>query len=149
MKVGSTGSTSGPQRVRKSDGKPQRVEGSGFAEFLGGPEAADGPQAVEGAVSLSGVEAILAAQSVDPDGGQATRRRMAQRGEDVLDRLEGVRVGLLAGRVPKQDLADLARLVRAKREAGIDPRLGALLDEIELRAEVELAKLTRDLGAEV
>lgn len=148
MKVGSSGSTSGTQRVRKGDAKSPRVEGSGFAEFLGGADAAGGPQAVEGTVSLSGVDAILAAQSVDPDGGQAARQRMARRGEEVLDRLEGVRVGLLAGRVPKQDLADLARMVRAKREAGIDPRLGALLDEIELRAEVELAKLTRDLGAE-
>ncbi len=145
MKVGSTGSTSGPQRVRKSDAK-QRVEGAGFAEYLGGVEGAEGAQAVEGAVSLSGVEAILAAQSVDPDAGSKARARMAQRGEELLDRLEGVRIGLLTGAVPKQDLADLARMVRSKREAGIDPRLGALLDEIELRAEVELAKLTRGIS---
>ncbi len=149
MKVGSTGSTSGPQRARKTDAKGRRVEGAGFADYLGGAEGAGEAHAVEGAVSLSGVEAILAAQSVDADGGPAARRRLARRGEDVLDRLEGVRVGLLTGRVAKRDLADLAQLVRSKREAGIDPRLGALLDEIELRAEVELAKLTRDLGAGV
>ena len=147
MKVGSSGSTSGPQRVRKSDGKAPRVEGAGFADLLGGPEGVGEAHAVEGAMSLSGVEAILAAQSVDPEGGRAARQRLARRGEDVLDRLEGVRVGLLSGRVRKQDLAELARMVRSSREAGIDPRLGALLDEIELRAEVELAKLTRDLRA--
>lgn len=145
MKVGSTGSTSATQKARKSEGK--RVEGSGFAEFLGGAGETAESGAVEGAVSLSGVEAILATQSVDPDGGARARARMARRGEEVLDLLDGVRVGLLAGAVPKAQLADLAQLVRSKREAGIDPRLGALLDEIELRAEVELAKLTRGLRA--
>jgi hypothetical protein len=34
-------------------------------------------------------------------------------------------------------------MVRNKREAGADPELAAILDEIELRAEVELAKLSR------
>ncbi len=143
MKVGSTGSTSSTQRSRKTDGK--RTEAAGFSELLGGAGEAAETGAVEGVVSLSGVEAILATQSVDPDGGSAARARMARRGEDVLDRLEGVRLGLLNGALPKAQLADLAQLVRSKREAGIDPRLGALLDEIELRAEVELAKLTRGL----
>lgn len=146
MKVGSTGSTTSVSGTRKSDSR-RKVAGSGFADLLdqavGGVE--DGG-AVEGPVSLSGVEAILATQAVDPDGGARARAHMARRGEDILDRLDGVRLGLLAGSVPKEDLADLARLVRAKREEGLDPRLGAILDEIELRAEVELAKLTRGLG---
>ena len=122
MKVGATGSTTSTQRARKADARG----------------------AIDGPVSLSGVEAILATQSVDPDGG-ARVHRLARRGEDILDRLEGVRLGLLTGAVPKDDLADLARLVRSKREEGVYPRLGALLDEIELRAEVELVKLTRGL----
>ncbi len=143
MKVGATGSTSATQRARKAEthGKAPAV---GFAEILdqaiGG---VDEGGAVEGPASLSGVEAILATQSVNPDGG--SRARQARRGEDILDRLEGVRLGLLTGAVPKDDLADLASLVRSKREEGIDPRLGAILDEIELRAEVELAKLRRGL----
>lgn len=145
MKVGSTGSTSSTQRARKTDAK--RTDAAGFSELLGGAGEVAETGAIEGVVSLSGVEAILATQSVDPDGGSAARARMARRGEDVLDRLEGVRLGLLNGALPKAQLADLAQLVRSKREAGIDPRLGALLDEIELRAEVELAKLTRGLRA--
>jgi hypothetical protein len=35
----------------------------------------------------------------------------------------------------------LAQLVRARRDQVDDPRLIAILDEIELRAAVELAKL--------
>jgi len=147
MKVGATGSTRSVSGTRKS-GSRQKVEGSGFADLLdqtvGG---VDDGSAVEGTVSLSGVEAILATQAVDPDGGMRARARLARRGEDILDRLESVRLGLLSGSLPKEDLVDLAQLVRSKREEGIDPRLGAILDEIELRAEVELAKLTRTSGS--
>lgn len=145
MKVGATGSTSATQRARKTESRG-KAPAAGFAEILDQAigEVDDGG-AVEGPVSLSGVEAILATQSVNPDGGSRARARQAQRGEDILDRLEGVRLGLLTGAVPKDDLADLARLVRTKREEEIDPRLGSILDEIELRAEVELAKLRRGL----
>ncbi|MBN2751532.1 MAG: flagellar assembly protein FliX [Rhodospirillaceae bacterium] len=145
MKVGATGSTSASGRTRKGDAR-RKVDGVGFADILDQTIGSiDDSAAVDGTVSLSGVEAILAAQEVDPDGGERARVRFAQRGEDVLDLLEGVRLGLLSGAVPKDDLADLARLVRSKREAGIDPRLSAILDEIELRAEIEIAKLTRGL----
>ncbi len=145
MKVGAAGSTTSTQRARKADARG-KVAGVGFADILDqAVGAAEDGGAVDGPVSLSGVEAILATQSVDPDGGARARIRLARRGEDILDRLEGVRLGLLTGAVPKDDLADLARLVRSKREEGVDPRLGALLDKIELRAEVELAKLTRGL----
>ena len=43
------------------------------------------------------------------------------------------------------EVITLVRMVRSKREEGIDPRLSAILDEIELRAEVELAKLRRGM----
>jgi len=37
-------------------------------------------------------------------------------------------------------------MMREKRERGADPVISRLLDEIELRAEVELAKLSRRLA---
>jgi len=48
------------------------------------------------------------------------------------------------GEIPSARMAALAQSVRSRREACSDPRLAALLDEIELRVEVELAKLSRD-----
>ena len=51
--------------------------------------------------------------------------------------------GLLMGTLPKEKLTELADMVRTRRESCQDPRLAALLDEIELRAEVEIAKLSR------
>ena len=65
------------------------------------------------------------------------------RGEDLLDRLDELRLGILTGRFPKEKLAELAQRLRQKREQGVDPALDAILAEIELRAEVEIAKYTR------
>ena len=141
MKIGEAGSTAATTGVRKLRGKT-RADGTGFADVLDETVGTPGDATVvEGTVSLSGVDAILAAQSVDPD--ESSRRRLAGRGEDILDRLDEVRLGLLAGAIPKGRLVDLARLVRSRRGEEIDPRLDAILDEIELRAEVEIAKLTR------
>ena len=43
----------------------------------------------------------------------------------------------------KEKLIELAQMLRERREEGLDDRLNGLLDEIEQRAQVELAKLTR------
>ena len=106
------------------------------------------PEGVDQVGGVVGLGGILAAQSVDPEGApdHKERQRRAQRGADILDRLEEVRQGLLAGGIPKSRLQELAQLVREKRERGADPVISRLLDEIELRAEVELAKLSRRLA---
>jgi Class II flagellar assembly regulator len=69
------------------------------------------------------------------------RSRARARGEAILDRLEDIRLGLLTGAMPKERLVELSRLARTRRGEVDDPRLVEVLDEIELRAEVELAKL--------
>lgn len=106
-----------------------------------GGEESSAP-AVEGAGGVVGIGGILAAQAVSDEGqSPGERRRRAQRAFELLERLEEVRRGLLLGQIPKDRLADLARMVREKRERGTDPVIARLLDEIELRASVELAKL--------
>ncbi len=92
-----------------------------------------------GQTRVTSVDALLALQEV-PD---ATARRSAgvRRAEDILDRLNEVRIGLLEGSIPRERLHQLLDMVRKRREAIDDPKLSAVLDEIELRAAVELAKL--------
>ena len=63
------------------------------------------------------------------------------RGEVMLAHLEAIRLGLLSGAVPRERLEALARAVKSARDEIADERLAAVLDEIELRARVELAKL--------
>ncbi len=85
------------------------------------------------------LDSLLALQEV-PD---ATQRRSAgvRRGFDLLDRLDEIRMGLLTGSIPADRLSNLVRLVRARRDGVMDPNLNSILDDIELRAMVELAKL--------
>ncbi len=52
---------------------------------------------------------------------------------------------MLVGAVPKDKLVELAHRVRAGKKKSDDPKLNEIVDEIELRAEVEIAKLTRDI----
>jgi hypothetical protein len=69
------------------------------------------------------------------------RRRAMARGEKLLDALDGLRLALLAGAMPRAQIAALARLVQDSIALADDPRLAEILAEIELRAAVELAKL--------
>ena len=64
-------------------------------------------------------------------------------GNRMLDLLDDLRHGLLRGAVPVSKLEGLLSLVRNQRDRIDDPRLAEVLDEIEVRAAVELAKLER------
>jgi Class II flagellar assembly regulator len=69
------------------------------------------------------------------------RRRAVARGEKLLHALDGLRLALLAGTLPRAQLVALAQLAQERAALGDDPRLAEILAEIELRAAVELAKL--------
>lgn len=139
MKITGVGSGNTAPAKRTEKGRGTRDV---FSRHLGVTDD-NAPATVEAPVALAGIDSILAMQSVDPDAGSGARKRMMQRAEDLLDHLDDLRQGVLEGRVSKENLASLAHLARTRREAGADPRLAAVLDEIELRAEVELAKLNR------
>jgi hypothetical protein len=86
-----------------------------------------------------GVEALLALQDV----GSPTerKRRAVRRAGRILDTLDALKIGLLEGEISGADLDRLRRAVRDERDNTDDPALEAVLDEIELRAAVEVAKL--------
>lgn len=107
-----------------------------FAAELGAPARAS---AGAGAAPVETLEALLAVQEVPnaTDGGG----KAARHAEDLLDRLDELRDALLTGTLPRRRLDELSRLVRFRRERVADPRLASVLDEVELRCRVELAKL--------
>jgi hypothetical protein len=93
------------------------------------------------AVSLASVDALLALQG-EQDSGER-RRRSLRRGHDLLDALDRLKAALLSGRVPVADLRAIAARLAERAGSSGDPKLDDLLAHIELRAEVELAKLGR------
>lgn len=151
MKVEGSKSSSSVQKAggaRKAAPTGKAGEFAAELDKVGGADETSGPDAVDQVGAVLGMGGILAAQSVDPDGkpDHKERQRRAAKGAEILDRLEEVRRGLLLGAIPKDRLQELAHMVREKRERGADPVVSRLLDEIELRAEVELAKLSRRIS---
>jgi hypothetical protein len=93
------------------------------------------------AAPLAGVGALFALQEV-PDATTGRRKAAVARGDLLLDRLGDIQIGLLDGAIDRRGLTQLAAAVRGARAGTDDPALQGVLDEIELRAAVELAKLT-------
>lgn len=120
-------------------GPANKSAGVGFASNLSGGTAAP---AVASSGDAGAVNALLSVQEVG-DQGSEDRRRSVRRGEEILDSLDELRLGLLTGTFPAEKLDHLLETVRRQHERVLDPRLRDVLREIEVRASVELAKLDR------
>lgn len=90
--------------------------------------------------STTGLDAILALQAVGDF--REGRRKAVRRGSDMLDLLEGLKADLLVGRMGPGQLDALIGQLDGMRER-VEPGLDAIIDDIELRVLVELAKLGR------
>jgi hypothetical protein len=94
---------------------------------------------VAGPGPIAALDSILALQDLgDPTDG---RSKGLAHGEQLLAILDSVRDGLLAGGIPRATLNRLAVAVTRRHDVFADPKLQDVLDQIELRAHVELAKL--------
>ena len=88
--------------------------------------------------TFGGIDALLALQGVeDPT---ERRRRAVTRGRKALDVLEEIRLALLDGTLSQNSLQKLKTAAGGLKDGSGDPRLDLVLEEIELRVEVELAK---------
>lgn len=117
---------------------------SSFASQIGG---ADTPQSAAGVQPMIGVESIMSLQEV-PDA-MARKKVVRVRATKLLDHLEEIKMGLVLGAFSKQSLIDLKTLVDTKMEDFEDPHLKSIMEEIELRVYVELAKLEMNFEQKV
>jgi hypothetical protein len=69
------------------------------------------------------------------------RSKEFQQASLMLDHLEGIRRGLIMDMIPRARLQNLSAMIKKRRDQFQDPKLMEILDQIELRARVELAKL--------
>ena len=133
MKIDRTGPVR-PSTPSKRSEKSGKAQGSSFSQHM-----TPGPETVSGAVApspVSTVDALLSLQEVEDSTTGQSKSRARKWGNDVLDQLEQIRIGIIGGE-------RIAAMVDGKRERTNDPALEMILDEIELRAKVELAKLDR------
>ena len=131
-------SGSGP--VRPGTSRPGKKTGSSDEKFsVEKTEESTPASSVVSAGPVTSVDSLLALQEV-PDA-MTGRSKGIMRAEDMLDHLDDIRLGLLMGAIPKHKLTSLVQVVRDQRDQVDDSRLATVLDEIEVRAAVELAKL--------
>lgn len=137
MKVtGSNGlnSVSGPRAAKTQGG-----QGSFALPTVGGAAASGAAAQTAGLSGVGSLDALIALQDI---GGPLERRRRAVgRAGRILDVLDELKIALLDGAMSPTSLDRLLRTVREERASTDDPRLEGVLDEIETRAAVELAKL--------
>lgn len=133
--------TSGPTRP---GAKPAARRASSGSFVLSEPDS--GPQTASAAPSsnVGGIEALIALQGIeDPT---ERRRRAVTRGRTALDALDELKLALLGGSLDAHVMNRLRVATAALKELTGDPALDAVLGEIELRAEVELAKMASVLA---
>lgn len=132
----------GPSSARPGQVKKATRSGSGeFARHIQGGDEDDGVSRSSGPQTAAGINPLFALQEVD-DPLSGKKRRARARGDDILDRLDELRLGLLMGSIPLEKLHELSRVLQNRIGEIDDPRLQEILDEIDLRAQVEIAKLT-------
>ena len=139
----------GPGRINTA--APTKVaggaaKGTDFAKLVEGSPEAAAAASVESAAPLTSVSALIGLQEVDD--ATEKRSRAKKRATGLLDQLDEIRNCFLMGEMPPHQLYALRdRIAREKIDVD-DPKLKELLEEIELRAEVELAKLEQAAGGQ-
>ena len=140
-------------RVKSSD--PTNISSSVKRTSAPSSSSANFSSSVAAKVSASGngidsafsVSSLLGAGSVSfmlgvQELGDALSRAAQgkRRAEDTLKKLDRIKLGLVSGTLNKLELEALSRVVSQEKEVIDDPLLSEILDEIDLRAKVELAK---------
>jgi len=120
----------------------RRAGGSSFS--LPQEEAAAHTAPTAATRMAAGIDALLALQGVDDPAER--RRRSVARGRTALDALEQLKLALLAGSLDGATLGRLKAAAAGLNEPSGDPRLDGVLAEIDLRVEVELAKMDSKAG---
>jgi len=136
MRINSTERT---RITSKSNAKGKAGSGSTFV-----PQSSSASQSASTAATVRtspvvSIDTLIALQESD-DFRQA-RKKATARADDLLDVLSDLRLGLLEGAIPLRSLQRLSATLERTRANTGDSRLESILNEIEVRAEVEKAKL--------
>lgn len=136
----------GPRKTTSTSktSKAQKAKGAGSSAFSAlisaASEAEAAPADISGVSAAGQIDALFALQEAADSASEEAGRKAKQRSEELLNHLESIRLGILAGSIPRRTLVELERIVAQKRESFLDPRLADIVDEIDLRVQVELAK---------
>ena len=121
-------------------GSPPTARRSVKGAFTLTEEEAPRPSASAPALrAVEGIDALIALQGIeDPT---ERRRRAVTRGRTALDVLDELKIGLLAGTLDRATLDRLRLAAAGLKDSSGDSVLDGVIAEIDLRVEVEIAKI--------
>lgn len=136
MKVDNTGKSQGVSKSKKSN-KSKKSSGVSFDKMVEKAGSVEDVEAAEAAQSVGGVGAVTGGMA-----GYEVPEDAEGRGQFMLEQLEDLEKDILSGR----DSGAVYRLKQAIESEAVDidqisPELRRILDEIEMRASVEIAKM--------
>lgn len=117
---------------------PKRASSGGFS--VAESETPTQAQATTSLRTIGGIDALLALQG--EEGAGERKKRAVKRGGIALDVLDELKIGVLEGSIGPATLTRLRAATAGLRDGSGDPGLDAVLAEIELRVEVEIAKFS-------
>lgn len=129
--------TNGPGALATA---PSARRGGASSFTVAEEPASNGPAASAALRTVGGIDALIALQGIeDPT---ERRRHAVKRGRLALDALDELKIGLLGGALSPAMLTRLQAAAIHLKDGSGETGLDAVLGEIELRVEVEIAKLT-------
>ncbi len=137
MKVGGTKGTKSTSTTKKtaSSSSDSNVD---FSQYVkSGVSETQGASATQ---SIAQLDVLLAAQEVEDPTQRAAKQRARSRANNILEKLDQIRLKMLGGDLTIGHMIDVADVVASHRDKIDDPALTSIMDEIDLRAQVELAK---------
>lgn len=139
MKIEGTGRIGG-------DTKTGKVKKAAQSTSVFSTGSAEGTSEVSDVFSLSGSSEVLGAQALlnlqESLHLSSHDKQQVRNANKILDDLTQIQRGFLTGTFSKSTLQDLVMRLNDQRDSATNAELDALLNQIELRAEVELAKLS-------
>lgn len=131
----------GPSQAGKAAPVRRTIGTGNFASLLGAKESS-GVASSAPTVAASAVGGLMALQG-ESDAERKKRAKAVNRANDSLTLLDQITYALLNNNVSTAHLARLKAIASVQSEGVTDPRLEAVLDEIDLRLAIETAKLEK------
>ena len=150
--IGNAAAVSGAAATKKK-ARATATGGSSFAHSLAGVASSEqnigAIDEVRGEASVSAREEIgdislLAIQEYSSSNEKKSHKKAHKKaiklGEGLLERLDDLHIRILSENIPSDELEQMEQFFAQKREYIQDEKLRAILAEIDLRVQVELAK---------
>lgn len=135
----------GPSKTQGA-GKSSKTKKTGKTDSTFGDMVASAAKETSAAAatqSIAKVDALLAVDGVGSATEGKARKQARDRADKILRQMDHMRLAILTGNLTIGQVIDIADVVASHREKINDPNLTAVLDEIDMRAQIEIAKMRK------